>query len=489
MTDIQSSETRLFVLINELRSLPAETTWVEFKANNADPKMIGKLLSALSNAARLSDQHFAYVLWGVKDGDHDPIGTTFEPTVQKEQGQPLELWLTQRLQPDIAFSFKPVDYHGVRLMLLEIPAAATSPVEFERVAYIRIGSATPRLSDHSERLKALWAKLQPYAWESGTAAQFLTGDAVLSLLDYSSYFDLTNQRLPDNRNGIFDKLAADRIVQKDVGEHWNITNLGAILFAKRLGDFSPSLARKGIRFVAYDGINRADRVTHRQDGQKGYANGFNGLIEYIDGLLPRNEYIGKAFREESPLYPSIAIRELVANALIHQDMTITGAGPLVELFKDRMEITNPGQPLVNPERFLDSPPRSRNEALASLMRRMKLCEEQGTGIDKVIVAVELHHLPPPDFRTEGNAVRAVLFAPRRFADMTREERIRACYQHAALKYVSGQRMKNSTLCERFGIDSQNAAQASTVIKQTLATNLIRPADPAHPRAGYVPFWA
>jgi hypothetical protein len=86
-------------------------------------------------------------------------------------------------------------------------------------------------------------------------------------------------------------------------------------------------------------------------------------------------------------------------------------------------------------------------------------------------------------------VRAVLFAPRRFADMTPEERVRACYQHASLKYVSGQRMKNSTLCERFGIDPQNAAQASTVIRQALAANLIRPADPEHPRAGYVPFWA
>jgi len=67
-------------------------------------------------------------------------------------------------------------------------------------------------------------------------------------------------------------------------------------------------------------------------------------------------------------------------------------------------------------------------------------------------------MPPPDFRTEGDAVRVVLFSPRRFSDMTPDERIRASYQHAALKYVCGQRMKNSTLCERFGIDLKNAAQ-------------------------------
>jgi predicted HTH transcriptional regulator len=483
------TEPRTLAIIDDLRKLPAEAPWAEFKENNADAPLIGKLISAMANSARMSDEHFAYVVWGVRDGTHQAVGTTFEPGTQKENNQPLDLWLAQRLQPAIDFRFETIDYHGTRLVLLTIPAASTAPVEFDRTAFVRIGNATPRLSDHPERLKALWAKLQPYAWETGVAVQFLTGDEVLLKLDYASYFDLTAQPLPDNRVGIFEKLVADRLIQPDAGGHWNITNLGAVLFAKRLSDFSPSIARKAVRFVAYDGMNRANTVTHRTDGQRGYAAGFKGLVEYIDGLLPRNEHIGKAFREEQPLYPSIAIRELVANALIHQDMTIMGAGPLIELFSDRMEITNPGKPLVSPDRFLDLPPRSRNEVLASLMRRMRLCEEQGTGIDKVIFHVELHQLPPPDFRTEGDAVRTVLFAPRRFAEMTPDERIRACYQHAALRFVSRERMKNSTLCERFGIDPKNASQASVIIGQCQKAGLIRPADPTHPRSGYVPFWA
>jgi Predicted transcriptional regulator containing an HTH domain and an uncharacterized domain shared with the mammalian protein Schlafen len=483
------SDHRTLALVDELLQLPAETSWVEFKENNTDLDMIGKRISALSNAARLADQPFAYMLWGVRDSDHSAVGTSFDPSSQLHQKQPIELWLAQRLQPALVFNFRTIHYRDARLVLLEIPSANSSPVEFDRLAYIRIGSATPRLSDHPERLKALWAKLQPYAWETGIAAQFVSSDEVLGKLDYTSYFDLTGQPLPDNRKGIFDKLSADHLIREDVGGHWNITNLGAVLFAKRLADFSSSIARKAVRFVAYEGLSRADTVTHRQDGQKGYANGFTGLIDFIDGLIPRNEFIGKAFREERPLYPAIAIRELIANALIHQDMTLTGTGPLVEMFRDRLEITNPGKPLVQPERFLDFPPRSRNEALASLMRRMRLCEEQGTGIDKVIVAVELHHLPPPDFRVEGDAVRTILYAPRRFAEMTPEERVRACYQHAALKHLSGQRMKNSSLSERLGIDPQNAAQASGVIRQALKAELIRPADPAHPRAGYVPYWA
>ena len=126
--------------------------------------------------------------------------------------------------------------------MLEIPAATTQPIEFDRTAYIRVGSATPRLSDYPERLQALWTKLQPYVWESRIAAQFMSSDDVFKNLDYVSYFDLTGQPLPDNRQGIFEKLLSDRLIEPDVGNHYNITNLGAVLFAKRFADFSHSIA-------------------------------------------------------------------------------------------------------------------------------------------------------------------------------------------------------------------------------------------------------
>ena len=78
-------------------------------------------------------------------------------------------------------------------------------------------------------------------------------------------------------------------------------------------------------------------------------------------------------------------------------MSITGAGPTIELFANRMEIANPGAPLVAPERFIESSPRSRNERLAVLMRRMGLCEDLGTGIDKVVTAIEAAASLPRSF--------------------------------------------------------------------------------------------
>ena len=476
-------------LIDDLRAIAAETSWFEFKLNNDDQRRIGIGCSALSNAARLAGKDFGYIVWGIDDGTHAVVGTVFDPDQKKIGNQVFQLWLAQRLQPSIAFSFRVVEHPDGRLVIMEIPAATSAPACFENVPYIRIGSATPGLMDYPDRYQMLIEALRPFTWEHGVARSYASGDDVLALLDYAQYFRLTAQPLPDNRLGIFERLEADQLIKRDVGDRWNITNLGAILFATELGNFSPALARKGVRFVAYDGRNKAAAVTHRHDGVRGYASGFEGLVGYINGLLPRNERIGEALRAVHPLFPELAIRELVANALIHQDMTIGGAGPQIELFEDRIEITNPGHPLVRADRMIDLPPRSRNEALASLMRRMNICEEQGSGLDKVIMQVELFRLPPPLFREDPESMQVILYAPRNFANMTQDERIRACYHHAVLKFLGGDRMRNASLCERFGIEPRNAAQASAVLKKALDEGLIKYADPDHPRSGYVPHWA
>ena len=164
---------------------------------------------------------------------------------------------------------------------------------------------------------------------------------------------------------------------------------------------------------------------------------------------------------------------------------------MVEIFSDRVEITNPGKPLVDTLRFIDCPPQSRNETLASIMRRIGVCEERGSGIDKVIFHIELFQLPAPDFNASTEHTRVILFAPRALADMDQGERIRACYQHACLCWVSNERMTNSSLRKRFGIDDKNYSQASKIISDTLEAKLIKPFDPgstSKKHAKYLPFW-
>jgi len=110
----------------------------------------------------------------------------------------------------------------------------------------------------------------------------------------------------------------------------------------------------------------------------------------------------------------------------------------VEIFDDRMEIINPGEPLVDPLRFVDTPPKSRNEALASMMRCFRICEERGSGIDKVVAQVEAYQLPTPSFEVpEGfkGFTRAVLFSHKPLNEIDKGDLVRACYLHACLKWV------------------------------------------------------
>lgn len=476
-------------LVAELRKLPAETGYVEFKENNANPEDIGQYLSALSNTAALQGKASGYVVWGVKNATHEVIGTTFKPTQSRKGSEDIESWLARSLTPRIHFRFHELTHEGFQVVVLEIPRAQGRPVQFHGDEFIRVGSHRQKLKDHPQIERDLWRVFDTSPFEALIALNHVDAADVLMLLDYPAFFELLDEPLPENRDSILSRLAADRMIQPDPAGKWDITHLGAILFARNLEEFR-SLARKTIRIVVYEGKGRLKTI-REQVIRKGYAAGFKTGIEQLNALLPRHEVLDRGFRREVPLYPEPAIRELIPNALIHQDFSVTGSGPMIEIFSDRMEITNPGEPLIRTERFLDSPPRSRNEALASFMRRLGVCEERGSGVDKIVAETERHQLPAPLFESPEGFTRAVLFTHKALSDMDRTERSRACYLHACLRYVERDVMTNSSLRARFGIQEQNIAYASRIMREAMEDGWIKRADETQGRkhAKYIPFWA
>lgn len=315
-------------------------------------------------------------------------------------------------------------------------------------------------------------------------------------MDFSGAFDLLKISLPSNQTGILSRLVEEKLIVRKPGGIYDITNLGAVLFAKDLNRFD-RLGRKALRVIKYKGHGRTETEREWRDppSKLGYALAFEPAVAFINSQLPQNEPIGQVFRKEVRMYLETAIRELVANALIHQDFKVAGSGPMVEIFGDRMEITNSGEPLVDTLRFIDTPPRSRNEGLAALMRRMRICEEGGTGIDMVVGAIEAFQLPAPDFMAittmKPGFTKATLFAHRKLSDMASKDRIRACYQHACLCFVTGTRITNPSRRERLGIETRDASQASRIIKETLMAKMIKLYDTEvrlRDRS-YLPFWA
>ncbi|MCK5689534.1 putative DNA binding domain-containing protein, partial [Myxococcota bacterium] len=320
----------LIGLVREFVKLPAESSWVEFKQNYDDPQMIGEYISALANAAALNGKAHAYLVWGIHNISHDIVGTQFDPSTAKKGNQPLESWLLSLLEPRLHFRFDTVEIDGHPVVILEIDRAADRPAAFSGTEYIRVGEVKKPMKEAPGLERELWRVFDQTPYEELVAAERQDADAVLRLLDYPAYFDLLEQPLPDNRDGILEALSEDRLIRPCPAGGWDITNLGALLFAKRLSEFR-TLGRKAMRVIQYRGKGRVETIKE-QVGGKGYASGFEGLIGYINGILPSNEVIEQALRKTVPMFPELAVRELVANALIHQDLHITGAGPMVEIF-------------------------------------------------------------------------------------------------------------------------------------------------------------
>lgn len=482
------SENELHIIIERLLKLPKECEWAEFKKNFKSEEEIGKYISALSNGACLQNEPFGYLAFGIDDKSQQVIGTTFRPKLHKVGNEEFENWLLQRTSPRVEVSLFEIIYQGKLISLFQIQAANGQPTCFSHADYIRVGSITRSLKDFPEKEKKIWTKAPKQVFEKGIALQVQNAVDVVQLLDTQCYFDLLKIPYPSTRDAVIEKFVSEKLIKPNIGGY-AITNLGAILFAKNLSDFD-TVKRKAVRVIQYAGKNKINTLKD-QEGKMGYAVAFERMIKFINDLLPSNEIINQALRETVTMYPEIAIRELVANALIHQNFEEKGSGPLVEIYTDRIEISNPGLPLITPIRFIDEY-QSRNEDLAAMMRRFRICEEKGSGIDKVVFNIELYQLPAYDIQVQEKHTKIILFAYQKFSEMDKNDRIRACYQHACLKYVMNEKMSNTSLRERFKIADENAAMVSRIIKDTYEAGLIKEEDPesnSRKFVKYIPIWA
>ena len=473
-------------LIEALTIRPKETEWIEFKHNFHSKEEIGARISALSNSAYLCNRPFGYIVFGVNDKTHEVVGTDLYGKQKMVGNEELESWLSTRLNPRIDFEIiDDFNYEDKgHVCIFKIPAAIQRPVSFLHEAYVRVGSSTRKLKDFPAKEAKIWKGSQ-ISLEKVVLKEGLSFQDVFAFLSVEAYFDMMHLPLPQDAKGIMERFVSEGLVKKD-DMGYGITKLGALLFAKSLSDFD-GLKRRMARVIIYKGKSKLETV-REQVFDKGYAVGFQDMLTWINSQLPANEEIGQALRKDVRMYPEIAVRELTANMLIHQDFSEQGF-PMIEIYADRIEFSNSGQPLISVERFIDEY-QSRNESFADIMRRMGICEEKGSGMDKTIFYIELYQLPPLRVQVQENRTTVTMFAYRKFAEIEKWERVAACYQHACLKYVSNDKMNNQSLRRRLGIEDKNYPMASRVIRDTLEAKLIKEDNPDNgARHNYVPYWA
>ena len=482
------TDNKLHKLLESITREYPENEWIEYKHNFHSKEEIGERISALANSACLNRKPYAYLIFGIEDATRKIIGTDFHALSKKVGNEELEVWLRMHISPRIDYETIEFDYSdNLHISLYKIPAATKQPILFNNKAYIRVNSVTKYLSEFPEKESKIWRNTPDSIFEEQIAKANIQAPEIFELLDTQVYFDLMQLPYPSDQNGVIDRFIKEKLIIKKERKY-DITNLGGILFAKKLDSFD-SLKRKAVRVICYKDKSKLETVREIINA-KGYAVGLEGLVEWINGQLPANEQIGTILRQDKRMYPEKAIRELVANMIVHQDFLINGS-PMVEIYSDRIEFSNPGLPIIQSDRFIDEYA-PRNDILADLMRRMRFCEEKGSGMDKVIFYNELYQLPAVKIAVQENRTVITLYSYKTWAETSNIERMIACYQHACLKYVSNEQMTNQSLRERFKIEEQNAAMVSRVIKATLEKGLIKDFDPessSRKNKKYIPYWA
>jgi len=400
----------------------------------------------------------------------------------------------QGLEPPVVLDHALENFRGGRILFVRVSESTVKPVHLRgkgvEHTFIRSGGSTRDAS--RQEVGNLMLNSRTPRWEELRATVLLNEVQLRAELDTEPIVRMLDRARPAEGDETLSWLAAERFIEREPSGGCYITNLGAIACSRRLGSTS-SLGRRSLRAVQYTGKNKAETRLEREH-DIGYAIGFAGMLDQVLAILPQSEVIEKALRIRRTLYPEIALRELLANALIHQDFGVTGAGPLVEIYADRVEISNPGGllPSKQLDRLIGTQPESRNEMLAKSFRRFKICEERGSGLLKAGIEVEIYGLPPIRFDAGPSYFKVTLFAPRTFAQMTPAERLDACYQHAVLRHLSAEAMTNSTLRERMKMSEKQRSMVSVLIQEAIDLGLVKASDPNNKSrkfAEYKPWWA
>ena len=279
-----------------------------------------------------------YLVFGVS-GSGDLVG------VNQEQVGRITSQLSSigrdAIEPPVALDHAVVEFRETPLLFVFVPEQSFKPVHRKgkgiEETWIRSGG-TARKAARNE-IATLMLQSKSPSWETGRASSLLSSDVVVASLDIPAIGTFLGRRLPENASELMDWLSSQNMVIPD-GVGFYITNLGGIAAAKDLVEFE-GLSRKRIRVIRYRGTNKVETI--KEDIWKsGYAVGFEELVSHLKSILPHSEVIQQSLRRTVSIYPEVALRELLANALVHQDFSITGAGPLIEIYDDRITFVSPG---------------------------------------------------------------------------------------------------------------------------------------------------
>ena len=384
----------LTALLDRLCAEPRETEWLEFKANRYEPQVLGEYLSALANSACLLGRPRGYLAFGIEDGSHAVVGTTFDPHAEKGKGeQLLPLWLSLGLRPNVGFEILPFTYQGERVVLFEVHPAFDRPVEFYGTAYVRDGTSKTELSKYPEKARTIWNRRVD--WSAQVCEQ-------------ASLNDLEPQAIVKARREFATKFPA----QAAAAAGWDdatflnkakLTIRGGVTYAALLllgkPEASTLLAPAVARISWLLKNERNEDLDYEHFGPPFLLN-VDKVLARIRNLTVRELPGGTLFPVELTQYDPWVIREALHNCIAHQDYGLRGRVQVVET-PDALLLTNVGGFLPGRVETVieqDAPLEIyRNPFLAEAMVNLNMIDTQGGGIKRMFMKQRERFFPMPDY--------------------------------------------------------------------------------------------
>jgi ATP-dependent DNA helicase RecG len=383
----------LIELIDELRALPKENEWVEFKTGNVTTNdKLGQYISGLSNAACIANQAFAYLVFGINDDTHNVVGTNFNFKTRKEGNEELELWIRRFLSPSIKFDHFICDYGTFRLEIFRISAATGEPTNFKNHPYIRFDSSLTDLKKYPHYMRAI------YNSQTDWSAQIIE-KATIDDLDQDAIKRARGKYKEKNTNAAFydeidnwnDKTFLDKL---KITINGKITNTALILLGKPESShfISPSVAQ----------------ITWKLDTEeKAYEHFGLPLFLEVNAVLSKIRNVKYKFFPDNQLvatevvkYDAEVILEALNNCIAHQDYSRHSRILLTEQV-NKLIFSNEGSFFEGSAEDYTAgdrtPKKYRNKWLAEAMVNLNMIDSLGYGIYKMYKSQRKRYFPLPDY--------------------------------------------------------------------------------------------
>lgn len=267
-----------------------------------------------------------------------------------------------------------------------------------------------------------------FFWRQGAGSQKLSRDeirdffrsegsvrfdlAVCSKFRYPQDFDRDKYNAWLEESGITSKgRVEDVLVNLEAAERSGgrlvMRNAGVLFFAK---DVYPFFPQAYVTCLLAKGSDKAD-ILDRKDFRGGVVSDIEESLRFIERNTRTAYRIEKLRREDVPEFPMRALREAITNAVMHRDYFEGGANVFVEIYDDRIEISNPGGlPKGLTQAEFGKRSIRRNALIADLLQRISFAEKAGTGIRRMREDAKKAGCPEPTF--EANGFFTVTFRPR-----------------------------------------------------------------------------